>query len=349
MKLTKLAWLSVAACIAVALSSVAVCEAGCGTCGTSAKAQAKGVVAGTGYSVLPDGAAAGSEAAKKAAAALGKTKPKLVLVFAVTKIDHEKMLAAVTGVFDKSIVYGCSAYNAITQEGNNGTVGVMALGGHIHVASALADVVGKDYQACGKKIGEGLKAAASAKAKTKLAILLGDCHVPSNDKVISGMCGTLGKKFPIVGAAASGGITYAKGKVIGKAKNVGILISGDFKAGYSTLNEGPADVHANKLVAAAGQAFRNAVGADKDNLAVVFAFDCGGRRGKMGTDRPDELKVMQAQIGKQVPIIGFYGSGEMGPKDNDSPSRGVGYHIAVCAISNAETKLRRLDDQPDRE
>ena len=33
-----------------------------------------------------------------------------------------------------------------------------------------------------------------------------------------------------------------------------------------------------------------------------------------------------------APLFGFYGSGETGPADNDSPPRGVGYHIVICAI-----------------
>ena len=42
-------------------------------------------------------------------------------------------------------------------------------------------------------------------------------------------------------------------------------------------------------------------------------------------------KNMKAVAGK-TPIFGFYGSGETGPKDNNSAPCGVGYHIIVCAI-----------------
>jgi len=303
-----------------------------------AKSTAKAIRAGTGYSVLTDAAKAGAEAATKAKAALGKEAPKLVIVFAIPKLDQEKMLAGVTSVFDAPLVYGCSAYNAITQEGNAGTVGVLALGGHLRVRSTLAEVKEKDYQGCGTQIGKALAKAPQAKAAGKLLILLGDCHVSFNDKVVAGICGVLGEKFPVVGGAAAGGITYHKGKVVGRQKNIGLLIAGDFKLGISALKEGPTTVHKNKLVAAAGQAFKNAVGDGKKDLALMFAFDCGGRRGQMGKDRPDELKVMQAVIGKRTPLFGFYGSGEMGPKDNDSPPRGVGFHIVACAISTSPGK-----------
>ena len=44
-----------------------------------------------------------------------------------------------------------------------------------------------------------------------------------------------------------------------------------------------------------------------------------------------EVEAMKAVAG-DIPIFGFYGSGEIGHKDNDSPARGVGYSIAACAI-----------------
>ena len=301
----------------------------------AAKAAEKTVSAGTGYSVDNDGLKAGTEAAGKAKEGLGKAAAKLVLVFGNHKgIDQAKILEGVISVFDANIVYGCSAYNAITQYGNAGSAGVLALGGDIKVTTVLADVKkGKTgYEDCGRKIGEGLKEAGEVKGDGKLVVLIGDCHVKSNDKVVKGILGVLGEKFPVVGGAACGGITYFKGKLVGKMKNLGILITGDFRIGCSMLNKGPADVHKNEIVAAAGQAFKNAVGKDKDKTALVFAFDCGGRRGKMGKDRPDELKVMQAVVGKEMPIVGFYGSGEMGIKAKDSPACGDGFHISACAI-----------------
>ena len=318
------------------LTGALVCAALAGllvTAPRAAKAAEKTVCAGTGYSVDNDGLKAGTEAAKKAKESLGKAEAKLVLVFGNHKgIDQAKILEGVTSVFDANIVYGCSAYNAITQYGNSGSAGVLALGGEIKVTTVLAPVEGKDFAACGKKIGEGLKEASKVKADGKFVVLIGDCHVKSNDKVVKGILGVLGEQFPVVGGAACGGITYFKGKLVGKAKNLGILITGNFQIGCSMLSKGPADVHKNEMVAAAGQAFKNAVGDDKDKTAGVFAFDCGGRRGKMGKDRPDELKVMQAVVGKDMPIIGFYGSGEMGIKDKGSPACGDGYHISACAI-----------------
>jgi hypothetical protein len=297
-----------------------------------ARAAGKSVVAATGYSELKDAREAGVEAAGKAKAALQGESPKIVMVFGFKSLNHAQILEGVNSVFDPSLVCGCSAYNAITQEGNNGMVGVLALAGRIKITTAVADVEGNDFKGCGVKIGEALKDASEVTADGKLVVLIGDCHVNKNDAVVKGICEVLGEKFRVVGAAATPGITYDKGKVIGKKKNLGILITGDFDLSCSTLNKGPASIDPNPLVAAAGQAFKNAVGGDLGRTALVFAFDCGGRRGKMGADRPRELVVMQAVVSTYMPIFGFYGSGEMGPKDDDSPSRGVGYHISACAI-----------------
>ncbi|MBT3199100.1 MAG: hypothetical protein HN350_04200 [Phycisphaerales bacterium] len=337
MKSSKVTVTTITACLAMVLSlSIQTVQAGCGSCGASGKTGAKhahAVSAGTGYSALEDAEKAGLEAATKAKKAIGTVKPKLVLVFGMAvKFDQPKALAAVTKVFDASIVHGCAGYNTITEEGNAGTVSVLALGGDITVTPIMSD--DKDLTAAGKAIGEGLKKASEVKQSGKVVILVGDCHVPSNNKVVKGISSVIGESIPVVGGAAMQGTTYFKGKIAGKKKNIGILITGDFLVGCSTLNEGPKEVHANKLVAAAGQAFKEAVGKNLKHTAMVFAFDCGGRRGKMGKDRPEELKVMQAVVGTKMPLIGFYGSGEMGPKACGKPSKGVGYHISACAIIN---------------
>jgi len=341
MKLSKVLFTGCLVCllaVAVVMFTAGPAESNCGSCGKGAKAHKHAVSAGTGYSELQDAEKAGVEAAKQAKKALGKVKPKLVLAFAIpNKFDQAKAVAGVASVFDAKIVHGCSSYNAITESGNAGTIAVLALGGDICVTPVLADLEKKDkegYKACGTKIGEGLKKACGAKASGKVVVLIGDCHVPQNDNVVKGITGVIGEKIPVVGAAAMGGTTYYQGKVVGKSKNLGILITGNFAVGCSILKEGPADVHANKVVAAAGQAFKDAVGKNKGHTALVFAFDCGGRRGKMGKNRPEELKVMKAVVGKKIPIFGFYGSGEMGTDACGKPSRGVGWHISACALIN---------------
>jgi hypothetical protein len=337
MKLKKVILTGIAASLAIAMVlavTAAPADAACGACGAKGKAtHSHAVSAGTGYSAIEDPQKAGVEAATKAKKNIGKIKPKLVLVFGMAKkFDQAKALEGVTSIFDASLVYGCGGYNTITEEGNAGTVSVLALGGEIAVTPVIAGE--KDLTESGKKIGEGLKKASEVKASGKVVVLIGDCHVPSNDKVVKGISSVIGEKIPVVGGAAMGGLTYCKGKIAGKGKNIGILITGNFTVGCSTLNKGPKEVHENPLVAAAGQAFKDAVGDNLKHTALVFAFDCGGRRGRMGKDRPQELEAMQKVVGTKMPLIGFYGSGEMGPKACGQPSKGVGYHISACALIN---------------
>jgi hypothetical protein len=296
------------------------------------------IAVATGCSEAKDAAQAGQEAAQKAKAALKGAAAKVVLVFDSVgggAAARQKVLDAAAKEFDASIVYGCSAYNAITIETVNASVGVLALGGDVQVEASMAplekDANGKDdYEACGRKIAEGLKdAAAKAKDAGKLLVLIGDCHVPSDDLLTKGVCSVLGEKFPVGGGAAMGGLTYCKGKVVPRS-NLGLLIWGDFKISPSLMNSPSKD--ATDQVNVAGEAFKKAVAGDKDKLIMVFAFECGGRRGQMGAERPKELDLMKAVSGT-APIFGFYGSGEIGRKDGESAPMGVGFHISVCAMS----------------
>ena len=281
---------------------------------------------GVGHSELKDASKAGEEAAKQAKQGLKGKTADVVLVFDCVE-DKQAMLDAVAGHFDSKKIYGCSAYNAITQVSPSGTVGVLALTG-VQVDTALSTLEG-GHEACGRRIGEALKPAAlKTKDRGQLMVLIGDCHYPINQQLVDGVCGVLGEKFPISGGAATGGLAYYEGK-IQKKSNLGLLLSGDFTCSFAikkAKTTEPMDV-----VNAAGEAFRKAVGDKKDKLKMVFAFDCGGRRGQMKDQRPLEVVKMKEAAGA-VPIFGFYGSGETGRDGNDAPPQGVGYHICAAAI-----------------
>jgi hypothetical protein len=76
-----------------------------------------------------------------------------------------------------------------------------------------------------------------------------------------------------------------------------------------------------------------AVGEQQDKVKMAFVFDCGGRRGGMVGQNTlkKEFDYMKASLG-EAPFFGFYGGGEVGAKDNHSPSQGVGYSIATAVI-----------------
>jgi len=290
---------------------------------------AKSIAIGNGYSALAEPEAAGAEAAAAAKAALGDFKAKVVIVFDSVEggaDGKQAMLNGVTSVFDAKIVYGCSAYAPITQDGNTGTVGVLALGGAIKAVPAVADVQGDAHEACGKEIGEALKPAVPEEGG-RVVLLFGACHVPKNDKLVGGLNSVLGEKFPVAGGAAKGDLLYCKGRVLPLC-NLGLLLTGDFTCGFSAKNAPGDDKEA--VIAAAGIAAEAAAGGKKPTL--LLTFDCGGRRGQMGGAVDQELALFKKTAG-DAPIFGFYGSGEIGPADNDSAPKGVGYHIVVCAIT----------------
>jgi hypothetical protein len=298
-------------------------------CGARALAAGK-LAVGNGISTANEAKAAGEEAAKKAKATLGEAAPKLVLVHYSGPLMGKaaEVVEGVASVFPKDLIYGCGAYAALTQESNDAPVAVLALGGDVAVTAAVAATKGPKNDAdCGKQIGEALKDAA-AKGPGKVLVLFGACHIPRNDQVVKGVCGVLGDKFPIVGAAAFQDDIFAKGERV-KGSNVGILLTGAFTCGFGLKH----DMSPEGLLTSARDAFKAAIGEKKDQVALVLAFDCGGRRGEMQKNKNSakELEAMKEAAGA-APIFGFYGSGEMGCAGADAAPKGVGYHIAACAI-----------------
>jgi len=289
---------------------------------------------GVGRSDSTDARAAGAEAAAAAKTALGDATPKLVLVF--NSMDLKKpdqidaMLAGVGSVFDASLVYGSTGYAPLTHLASGGTVGLLALAGDVEVTTALAAVEGEDGQeACGVEIGKALQEASQAQSPGRVLLLFGDCHVPRNDALVKGVTSVLGEKFPIIGGSSSATMgVYQKGKFVPKS-NLGILLTGNFACGFSIKQ----DNSSKGLIDSARAALQEAVGQDREKAAVVFVFDCGGRRGKMleNGNFPEELKAMK-EIAGSLPIFGFYGSGEIGCAGGDAAPCGVGYHISACAV-----------------
>ena len=289
------------------------------------------LVVGTGASSQNDPQTASAEAANQALQALGSTKPKLVLVFDQVQ-SGEAVLRGVNSVVDPSIVFGCESYSPLTEQGNTPKVGVLAIGGDVEVVTAMAKLDG-GHEKCGHELGKQFKAAAPAKPTGELMILFGSCHVPSDDQLVGGVRAELGDKFPVVGAAASGGMNiYYQGKAM-KDINVGVLLRGNFRCDFA-CKEAPGG-EKDKLVSSARDAVVQVCGDGSTTVrptpALLFIFDCGGRRGQLGDQLQTEFDGMKNAAGGSK-MFGFYGSGEIGPVDNVSPSRGVGYHIVSCAV-----------------
>jgi hypothetical protein len=288
----------------------------------------RAVTLGVGSSESKDAMAAGTEAARAAAKSLGDKKARLVLVFHRDDLakDSQKVLDGVGSVFDAGIVYGANAYAALTHQNNDGLVAVLALA-DVEVAAAVAPVEG-DHQGCGASIGKQLKSACEAAEGGKLLLLFGACHIPKNNDLVKGALSVLGEDLAVIGGAAFKDRTYAAGKLV-EDSNVGLLISGDFKCGFG-INK---DNSPEGLITSAKQTFKQAVGDAGDKVALMLVFDCGGRRGNMlkNGNFAGELAAMKSVAG-DVPIFGFYGSGEIGRKSCDTPSFGDGYHISATAL-----------------
>lgn len=286
---------------------------------------------GVGCSNAKDARAAGAEAALGAKKALGETEARLVLVYHDSRLfeDRTSLLEGINSVFDASLVYGCSGYAPLSHLGGDSGVAVLALGGDIHVATAVSKTAGEqDDRDCGKRIGQTLKDAEPTDAKGRVVLLFGDCHVPRNDQVAKGLSTVIGDDVRVIGGAAYQGIGYAAGASV-EGSNIGILISGDFTCDVSLQQDNSPD----GLVTSARKAFAEAIGEDDDKVALVFAFDCGGRRASMLEigNLPAELQAMK-EVAGESPFFGFFGSGEIGCKSATSTPCGVGHHISTCAI-----------------
>jgi hypothetical protein len=53
--------------------------------------------------------------------------------------------------------------------------------------------------------------------------------------------------------------------------------------------------------------------------AAALMFSCAARRIMLGTRTGEEVRIAGSVIGSQIPICGFYGYGEIGPRDSRDP------------------------------
>ena len=287
-----------------------------------------GVAMGTGLSTEADAVKAGTAAAEQAKKALGETPVKLVLVFdSYPKDGKAKLLEGVAAVFDKKLVHGCSAEGPITEHGNpkGRSVGVCAIGGDIEVAAVVSPKIGKDHKAAGEAIGKALPKMANA----KVMLLFGNCHLPSNKPLTEGVVSVVGKELPIIGGSSGGPSTDTYYQ--GEAKDdvaVGILLCGDFKLAICAR---PGRKDHDEIVRTAVDATQSAKQGLGAKPALGIYFECAGRRGKIKSLQA-ELDALQQVLGKDLPLIGFYGTGEIGPKEG-GVCKGVGYHAVCCLIA----------------
>jgi hypothetical protein len=300
-----------------------------------------------------DPLAAGRTAAAAAKARIGDAPIKAVLVSECYE-DRDrkaKVLEGVCSIFDNRLVYGQATYGSFTQAGVAGgeSVAVLAIAGEdIAVAAACQRDMGAskltmaDHHA---QIEERLTAAGKALArqlprdeKTRLLIVFADAHSPKNGYLVSGLQEMWGKACPITGGCANKNagqtFVYYQGEMLTDAA-VGLRLSGDFAIAMAGRQAKEND----QVIATAGEASRQAVeklSRQGARPAVVLAFDCAGRKGKL-KNVADALSAIQKADGTSLVLMGTYNAGEIGPADVSEArpgvlSSGVGWHVMVTAI-----------------
>jgi len=292
---------------------------------------------------------AGRSAAQALHKAMGQTAPSVIVMTECydDKALKQKALAGVASVFPGRLIVGAANYGSFTQAGSLDfdSVSLMAIGGDgIAARIALVDNMGaaglsletqKDQLAGAlRTAGAKLAGQLPRTADAKMMIVFADAHSPKNQFLIEGVQQVTGKQFPIVGGSVckNQGMTwlYYNGKMHGDSA-VAVMLYGDFDVSLAGRQAKSND----KVIATAREGAAEVVKNLKGEPVCLMAFNCGGRLGKLD-DPADELRAIQASVGKQLPIYGNYFAGEFGPADaqekTDALCSGRGWHVMFALL-----------------
>lgn len=187
-----------------------------------------GVRAGTGVSLLRDGAKAATEAARRALGAAGLERSEAAFVFATTEhaARYEDLIGAVAAATGAQAVAGCSAAGVLTEEGEieaGPAIGVLAAGGGLDIEAGIlpeaapADL-GRALGILAKRLSTLAEVARAERAREASAILLfPDMRTFEAAEFFAGLDEAAGF-LPVVGGAASGrggrSFQFGGGKVV---------------------------------------------------------------------------------------------------------------------------------------
>ncbi|HOD81310.1 MAG: FIST N domain protein [Planctomycetes bacterium ADurb.Bin126] len=311
------------------------------------------IVFATASSDLEDPAAAGKAAAQAAKDQVGARPVKAVLISECYEGKDRKtqVLAGVAGVFTATLIHGGSTYGSFLQSGLAGgeSVSVLVIAGKdvdVKVAcNEKLDTAGLTLEQNKDELEKRLAAGGAELARrlprtgdSRLLIVVADAHSPKNGPLVAGIQTVVGKRFPITGGSvnknAGQSVVYYQGQMLADAA-VGIMLSGNFKVAMAGRQAKEND----QVIATAREGSAEAVDAlaqQQAKPAVLLAFDCAGRKGRL-KNVADELAAVQHSCGKRVAIFGTYNAGEIGPADladkaPDVLSSGVGWHAMFTAI-----------------
>ncbi len=188
------------------------------------------------FSKEKDSYVAGKEAAEEAVDLLDGA-PDLIIVFASSLHDHEKVLSGVDQHAGWAKIVGCSDAGEIVAEEEQvykGAVVVMALRmDGVEVNTSRVGGAGNDSYKAGKKLGENIQ---KKQEKPSLLLIFGEGLIENGSAAVEGIKGALGKDTPIVGGLAGDDFNFEKTYQYHNGKSfsgslVGVALSGDFSFG----------------------------------------------------------------------------------------------------------------------
>lgn len=281
---------------------------------------------GTGYSTLPDMQIAADAAAWQAKRELKGAAPRLVLVADGYRGDKQLMLNRIAKYFPKQTIYGGMSFGAVCDKGfaRGNSIAVVAIADpSLKFNTFRADGVKADMLRAGVTIANGLGCQTNNNTSV---LLIGDCHVPIDQTLVEGVQSVLGAELPIFGGSTSfEADSYYQG-VARRDSAFGIAF---FNSKASSVLAG-GSANEKEAIALACQSTLKALQTNGSHKLLML-FECAGRQGLL-SDCDLERKALVAQIGKKLPIFGFYGSGEIGQPEGSTKSEGRGVHVSAAGV-----------------
>lgn len=293
----------------------------------------QGFMAGVGSSNESDWKLAVSDAAVQALSGMGFATIKAVLVFDRLKLtDDERtaMLEQLAWFVPKELIFGCNGFGPISTETNNTDITILVLAGNIEVQASLSDLGQDDnpYLHSGRQLCEAVteQIANTPPGSHHVAILLGDMHVPDHDTVTIPFKDLVQRGVIVTGAAhPREGCLFYRGEIRHR-HCMSLLVSGDFRC-KTSMEQGKGLEGTVTSAIVASQKTCDAQIKPK----LVMVFNCASRLSTLDKDVMRELYGIKSVYG-DVPIAGFYSSGEIGPVEGETLIGGRGQMISICSI-----------------
>jgi len=194
-----------------------------------------------GFSQHKDPVLAANEAITQATIALGDDPEpvSLAIIFTSIELAHPVILKVVNNLLGETPILGCSSLGIMTNQGvfkHGFAVLLIILGQHAFFnVAAVKEISKKDSQLAGKELGDKLLFG-FRNVPRSLSIILSDKLTTEGPHLISGLQESLGRSFPLIGAATFDNFEGRKAyqylnKEMLEDSCSGILLGGKFSYG----------------------------------------------------------------------------------------------------------------------